>query len=354
MGGKEDNGLTSEKKRRFGRKYLLAVVIICIIVIGVVLWQAIPVVVKPQKTTFQVNLPPMNLTLIALNGTQLVLNQTDIGRLPSFTSQGGLENSAGTLEDNANYTGVTLSTLLALVGGMNSSCSLNMTASDGYNIIFTYDQVQGWNFTTYDPVTGAEVSTTQPFTLVLAYYENGVNLTSDIGPLRLVILGPQDLLTDGHLWVYEVCTLQIIPSVVDWTLVLDGPNPYNMTREYFEAGLSWHNATWTDNEGNVWFGMPLWYLVGFMEGPVGADRMYFNETLADEGYTVNVINGMGTVQSFNSTFVANNDNIIVAEELNGAPLPAPYWPLRICGPALTGSEMLVNVVKIQMTNVPGS
>ena len=345
--------MTSEKKRRFGRKYLLAVVVICVIVIGVVLWQAIPLVVKLQKTTSQVNLPPMNLTLIALNGTQLVLNQTDIGRLPSFTSEGGLETSAGSLEDNANYTGVMLSTLLALVGGMNSSCSLNMTASDGYNIIFTYDQVQGWNFTTYSPVTGAEVSTTQPFTLVLAYYENGVNLTSD-GPLRLVILGPQDLLTDGHLWVYEVCTLQIIPSVVDWTLVLDGPNPYNMTREYFEAGLSWHNATWTDGEGNVWFGMPLWYLVGFMEGPVGADRMYFNETLADEGYTVNVINGMGTIQSFNSTYVANNDNIIVAEELNGAPLPAPYWPLRICGPALTGSEMLVNVVEIQMTNVPGS
>jgi hypothetical protein len=170
----------------------------------------------------------------------------------------------------------------------------------------------------------------------------------------LVILGSQDLLTDGHLWVYEVSTLQIVPSVVDWTLVLDGPNPYNMTRDYFEAGLSWHNATWVDSNNNVWFGMPLWYLVGFMEGPVGADRMEFNDTLANEGYTVNVINGQGTIQSFNSTYVAHNDNIIVAEELNGAPLPAPYWPLRIAGSGLTSSEMLVNVVEIQMTNVPGS
>jgi len=346
--------LTSEKKRHIGGKHILAIVVICIVVIGVVFWQAVPLLVNSPKKTSQVDLPPMSLTLIALNGTQLVLNQTDIGRLPSFESEGGLETSAGSLEDIANYTGVTLSTLLALVGGMNSSCALNVTASDGYNMVLTYDQVEGWNFTTYSPVTGAEVSTAQPFTLVLAYYENGANLTSDIGPLRLVILGPQDLLTDGHLWVYEVCTLQIIPSVVDWTLVLDGPNPYNMTREYFEAGLSWHNATWVDSNDNTWFGIPLWYLVGFMEGPVGADRMEFNDTLANEGYTVNVINGMGTIQSFNSTYVAHNDNIILAEELNGAPLPAPYWPLRICGPGLTGSEMLVNVVEIQMTNVPGS
>jgi len=249
--------LTSEKKHRFGGKYLLAVVVICIIVIGVVLWQAVPLLVKPQKNTSQGNLPPISLTLIALNGTRLVLNETDVGRLPSFESEGGLENSAGSLEDNGNYTGVQLSTLLALVGGINSSCALNVTASDGYNMVFTYDQVQGWNFTTYNPVTGEEVPCTQPFTLVLAYYENGANLTSDIGPLRLVILGPQDLLTDGHLWVYKVVTLQIISSVLPWTLVLDGPNPYNMTQDYFEAGLNWHNATWTDNEGNVWFGMPL-------------------------------------------------------------------------------------------------
>jgi hypothetical protein len=346
--------LTSEKKHRIEGKYLLTIIVICIIVIGIVFWQAILPRLTPQKTTSQVNLPPMSLTLVALNGTTLVLNQTAIGRLPSFESEGGLETSAGSLEDNANYTGVTLSTLLALVGGMNSSCALNVTASDGYNMVFTYDQVQGWNFTTYSPVTGEEMSTTQPFTLVLAYYENGANLTSDIGPLRLVILSPQDLLTDGHLWVYEVIALQIIPSIVPWTLVLDGPNPYNMTQDYFEAGLNWHNATWTDTEGNVWFGMPLWYLVGWMEGPVGANRMQFNDTLANEGYTVNVINGQNITQPFNSTFVAYNDNIIVASELNGAPLPAPYWPLRLCGSALTGSQMLVNIVEIQMTNVPGS
>ena len=349
--------MTSEKKSRIAGKYILAILIICIIVIGVVVWQAAPLLVNPAKKASQAYLPPMSLTLIALNGTQLVLNQTDIGSLPSFESEGGLENSAGALQDNANYTGVTLSTLLALVGGMNSSCALNVTASDGYNMVFTYDQaVEGLNFTTYNPVNGTEVPYSQPFTMTLAYYKNGVNLTSDDGgPLRLVFLGPQDLLTDGHLWVKWVTTLQIIPSVLDWTLVLNGPNPYNMTREYFEAGLSWHNATWTDSNGNLWFGIPLWYLVGFIEGPANTtDRMEFNDTLANEGYTVNVINGMGTIQSFNSTYVAHNDNIIVAEELNGAPLPAPYWPLRICGSGLTGSEMLVNVVEIQMTNVPGS
>ena len=318
--------MASEKKRRFGVKYLLATVVICIIVIGVVLWQAFPLLVKKQKNTSQVNLPSMSLTLIALNGTRVVLNETDIGRLASFESEGGLETSTGSLEDNGNYTGVQLSTLLALVGGMNSSCALNVTASDGYSMVFTYDQIQGWNFTTYSPVTGEEVPCTQPFTVTLAYYKNGFNLTSDDGgPLRFVILGSQDLLTDGHLWVKWVAALQIIPSVIDWTLVLIGPNPCNMTREAFESGLActdWnHTGSWTDSLGNVWVGMPLWYLIGYIDD---GDRMGFNDTLASQGYNVTVIAGQGYSESFNSSTVARNDNIIVAEMLNGAPLPAPY------------------------------
>jgi hypothetical protein len=306
-----------------------------------------------------INLPPMNLTLVALNGTQLVLNEKDIGRLPSFESEGGFKTSAGALQGIGNYTGAQLSTLLALVGGMNSDCSLNVSASDGYSMVYTYDQVHGQNYTTYSPATGDEVIANQPFTVILAYYENGVNLTSDMGPLRLATVGPQGLLTDGHFWIKWVTRLEIRPAVADWTLVLIGPYSDNMTRASFESGLNCqtanHGANWTDSNNNVWSGMPLWYLIGWIDDKGDVNRMEFNDTLAKQGYTVKVITGQGYSESFNSSTIARNDNIILADKLNGAPLPeiGQYWPLRLVGSGLSNDEMLSNVVEIQMI-VPGS
>jgi hypothetical protein len=345
--------LTSEKKRRVGTKYLLAVVVIAVIVIGVVLWQAFLLSVNPKENTSLANLSPMNLTIVGLNGTQLVLNETAIGGLPSFVSKGGFKTSVGALRGIGNYTGVQLSTLLALVGGMNSDCSLRVTASDGYTMVYTYNQVQGENFTTYSPATGDEVSANPPFTVVLAYHLNGMNLTSDDGPLRFAILGPQGLLTDGHFWIKMVTKLEILPAVADWTLVLNGPYPDNMSRGDFESGLNCHNSTWNDSNKNAWTGMPLWFLIGWIDDKGDGNRMEFNDTLARQGYTINVITGQGYSISLNSLTVTRNDNIFLADKLNGAPLPDPYWPLRLVGSGLSSDEMLSNVVEIQMT-LPGS
>ena len=344
--------MTSEKKRRVGTKYLLAVVV-AVIVIGVVLWQAFPLLVKTQENTSLTNLLPMNLTIVGLNGTQIVLNETAIGGLPSFESKGGFKTSVGALGGIGNYTGVQLSTLLALVGGLNSDSSLRVTASDGYTMVYTYNQVQGEDFTTYNPPTGDEVSASQPFTVVLAYHLNGMNLTSDDGPLRFAILGSQGLLTDGHFWVKMVTKLEILPAVADWTLRLTGPYPDNMSRGAFESGLNCHNSTWTDINNNTWTGMPLWFLIGWIDDKGDSNRMGFNDTLARQGYTVNVITGQGYSESFNSSTVMHNDNIIVADKLNGAPLPNPYWPLRLVGSELSNNETLSNIVEIQMI-LPGS
>jgi DMSO/TMAO reductase YedYZ molybdopterin-dependent catalytic subunit len=292
----------------------------------------------------------MTLTLVALNGTKLVLNQKDIGNLPPLESKGGFKTSIGSLQEIGNYTGVPISELLALVGGMNSSCSLNVTGSDGYSMVYTYNQVQGENFTCYSPATGDEVQPIQPFTMILAYYQNGVNLGSDEGPLRLAIVGPQGLLTDGHYWVKWVTKVEIIPCVADWTLVLVGPYPDNMTRAAFESGANanCHGANWTDSNNNVWSGMPLWYLIGWIDDKGESNRMEFNDTLALQGYTVKVMDSHGDYVSLTSTTVMRNNNIILANRLNGAPLPDPYWPLRLVGPGVSSDQMLGNIVEIQM------
>ena len=103
--------------------------------------------------------------------------------------------------------------------------------------------------------------------------------------------------------------------------------------------------------------MPLWLLVGRVDdGDVhetNSSVRAFNDTLALQGYTIKVLNGQGYSREFNSTTVMRNANIIVANRLNGAPLPNPYWPLRLVGSALSGSEMLSNVIEIQII-LPGS
>jgi hypothetical protein len=226
-------------------------------------------------------------------------------------------------------------------------------------MVYSYDQVMGSNFITFDPATGDEANATQPLTTVLVYQMDSANITSDEGPLRVGIIGSEGLLTEGHWWIKQVVKIEVLPSVAEWTLVLTGALIENMTRATFESGVNeqCHGLNWTDSNNNVWTGMPLWLLVGRVDdGDVhetNSSVRAFNDTLALQGYTVKVLNGQGYSREINSTTVMRNANIIVANRLNGAPLPNTYWPLRLVGSALSSSEMLSNVVEIQII-LPGS
>jgi hypothetical protein len=152
----------------------------------------------------------MNLTIVAPNGTQLVLDSADIGSLPSYRAFGGYKNQLGNIRGLGNYTGVPLTTLCNLLGGINSSQCLSVTASDDYSMVFSYAQVHG-DFVTYDPTTGEEVQHNEPLTTILAYYKNDANLSSDDGgPLRLAIVGPEGLATNSTYWVKWVVRLAIL------------------------------------------------------------------------------------------------------------------------------------------------
>ncbi|MGI5922219.1 MAG: DUF1533 domain-containing protein, partial [Syntrophomonadaceae bacterium] len=85
----------------------------------------------------------------------------------------------------------------------------------------------------------------------------------------------------------------VVPT--DWTLQLSGARNENVTKAYFEQGLacplSGHQVTWTDEDENVWGGIPLWLLVAMVDDdPDEGDYHFnFNDELADEGYEVKVI-----------------------------------------------------------------
>jgi hypothetical protein len=301
------------------------------------------------------SLQPMNLTLMALNGTSLTLNEAAIADIRSFESRGGFKTSAGYLRGIGNYTGVRLVDLCNLVGGITDNCSLRVTAEDGYSMVFSYEQVMGQNFVVFDPGTGDEMNEAQPLTTVLAYYMNGLNLTADEGPLRIAVLGPDGLLTEGHWWIKFVVGIEIRPAIEEWALLLEGALVENMTRATFESGVNCieHGVNWTDLNDNIWTGLPLWLLVGRVDdGDAHATNSTvraFNDTLALEGYTVKVITGQGYSCEFNSTRIMRNANIIVANRLNDSPLPEPYWPLKLVGSGLSSNETLGNVIEIVIT-----
>ncbi|MGD0979038.1 MAG: hypothetical protein ABR962_07855 [Candidatus Bathyarchaeia archaeon] len=161
-------------------------------------------------------LPTMTLTVVGPGGplgTQVVLHETDIGSLASYTAFGGSVNKVGNLGNLGYYTGVPISTFVAMVANTGSSYSVNVTGADGFSTIFSYSNLTG-NLQTFDNLTGkTPVQHNQTLTVMLAYYINGTVLPgpypSGVGPLRIAIVGPEGLITTSSLWAKWVVSLQI-------------------------------------------------------------------------------------------------------------------------------------------------
>jgi len=340
-------------------KKLLAVIAIIIIVAAAAVgaWQysllqqpssspsPSPTATPGASPTPGVILPPMALTVIGANGTQVSLNETRMAALTSYTDKGGFKSSGGLIADVGTYTGIPVLTLLNLVGGITSQQTLTVTASDGYSMVYTYDQVNGNGFTTYDPITGSEATPTKPMTLCINYFENGTALASDVGPLRIGVLGPEGLLTEGHFWAKFVNTLAVTNNVRDWSVTVNATNcsPLSMDRQSWTADYNHYTLNWTDSNGNTWSGTALWRWISWYNYNGGVS----NATL-DQGYSVQIISGDGSFVTLNDSQIKQNDNIIVAGMLNGAVLSDPYWPLTLVGSGVSNQETVKNIVAIQI------
>ncbi len=80
----------------------------------------------------------------------------------------------------------------------------------------------------------------------------------------------------------------------------------------------------------------------------------FNDAASTAGYKVIVKAGDGYAKEFNSQQIGKNDNFIVANTMNGAPLSTdgehPPYPLRLVGNGATGGNSVGNIVEIQLTD----
>lgn len=189
--------------------------------------------------------------------------------------------------------------------------------------------------------------------MVLAYEEDGEWLSEEHGgSLRLVIVGSEKLVTEGHYWVKWVNKIEVRSVVEEWALTLNGSITEVVDGATFESGVSCHEVTWTDSKNQTWRGIPLCLLVGRVDDELKHGEGAFNDTLADAGYTIKIIASDGYNITLGSHRIKRNDNIIVANELNGKPLPEKYWPLRLVGSDLEKSERIRNVVEIDIVFSP--
>lgn len=149
----------------------------------------------------------------------------------------------------------------------------------------------------------------------------------------------------------------------DWTLQLSGAREETVTRSYFEEGLvchSSHRVFWTDEDGNEWGGVPLWLLVAMVDDDPdeGTAHYNFNDELANKGYTIDVIAGDGWKATLDSADIARDDGYIIANTLNGEPLPEKTpgdkncWPLHLKGEKIFGGQQVGNIVRIELIGLP--
>jgi len=199
----------SQTKNRFSIK-LLAIALIVIIAIAVtatveIYWRSS----DHTKAETNITLPALNLTLIGADGQQVVLNSTEFAALKPYTGKGGFSENGESYA--GNFTGIPVLTLLSQVGGISTGENTTFTGSDGYSFTFTYEQIHGDEVNTFNPTTGAPEQPTQPLTVMVAYYNNGTGLDPSIGPLRVAVVGPQGLYTNGFWWVYFLVKIQVNP-----------------------------------------------------------------------------------------------------------------------------------------------
>jgi len=256
--------------------------------------------------------------------------------------------------------------LVQLVGGMGEGTDIVFVANDGYKTVLPYTSIY----------TTEEIQERQG-DAILAWYADGKYVPGYADGMRLfftpedTIYGQWDMhesMPAGH-WHYYYTSYPagspyypgiLYPSAAgtsakyiteirvysapeaDWDLQLDGTRvggiEYTVNKGYFEAALACqmganHESSYTDSSGNVWTGMPLWFLQGFVDDADQHSNNAYNQALAEQGYDIVVMASDGYSKTFNSADTVRSTGYIIANTVNGYHIPESdaSWPLRLVG-----------------------
>jgi len=289
--------------------------------------------------------------LVVINGTQAkTLSIADIKKLPVISGSTGEVSSAGTISGPFVYKGAALTDILKSVGGITANNAIRISAKDGYSMTFSYKQiVNGSEFPTYDNQTGKEVTPAGTLTLFIAYEKDGQPIDDTVGPLRIGIMAPGQV-TDGHWWIKWAQKIEVISLQQPWTLSLQGAITEDMDQSTFESGAApgCHGINWTDANGDVWTGIPLWYLVEYVDDAETMDSLQDAKAVWDKGFEIHIANSNGDIVMYTSQQIKQNDNIIVAYQLDGKPLSNKQWPLALVGSGVDSQHQISMINKIKL------
>ncbi|MBE0684847.1 MAG: molybdopterin-dependent oxidoreductase, partial [Anaerolineaceae bacterium] len=223
-------------------------------------------------------------------------------------------------------------------------------AEDGYSLSYSYDQIMNGTYIAYNPVSGDELKQHDPLKAIVAYEMNGQPLNLDMdGTLRLVIISEEDnQVTDGHWSIKWVNKVEVRPMIADWVLAVDGAIETEIDRASFESCVSCHEATWTDDVGQVWKGIELWRLMGYADDAVKHEGWSYDVKLAKAGYDVHIVAMDGYETSVWSDDADRNHEWIVAMLVDDQPLEEKNFPLKFVGTGLEKKQMVGAIAKVKL------
>jgi len=330
-----------------------AVVLVALIAV------ALAGVVVPGGTPQASAADPVVLT-VAGNGQTKTFTLAEVKALPAYTGFSGMKNSAGTLFRPDPVKGVKLTDLFAEVGGMTTAQSVDLQAVDDYGMTMTYGEAATGAFTMYNDTTGVEETPKAEVSAVLIYERDGAPLSQEDGaPLRLAICQPENVsqVADGHWLVKWVDRVTLRDALPNWTvkmygLKIKGKKQQTSTLDrasYLScAAPGCHGAAWTDKAQAAWTGVPLFLIMGRVDGGKTHDYGAYNEALALKGYRIKLTSASGTSVIIGSKTIRNRARNLLANKLDGADLGTTLYPLRLVGPNLKTSQFLGRITKIQM------
>ena len=302
---------------------------------------------EPAET--QVNNTDPILEIIGLEESK-ALTMADLQAIEPTAGWGGTISSAGIISPPEPLKGVTVMALAEIMGGLEPGMGVNIVAKDGYGMTMSYEQIAEGDFITYDPGTGEENAVEGPLQVIVAYERDGEPISAeDDGPLRLFIVSEKnDNIVDGHWSVKWVTQIKLKPMSEEWSLNLEGAITEQMDRNSFEScsAPGCHQATWTDESGNEWSGVPLYYLAGRVDDGVRHEDRAYNDDFAKAGYVMQIFAADGYSLGVESSRTDFNRHMFIASMVNGEPLDEKHFPLRLVGDDLDKSEMVGQIVQV--------
>ncbi len=270
----------------------------------------------------------------------------ELRNMESIEGEGTRIRSTTSISGPNTYRGVYLTELVSNIYS-GPEYTLEVEARDGYTMTYPREHVEG-----NVPVLDEDYNETDiepDFEAILAYEEDGEQVPDwERGP-RIAFLNDEGHLSEAGLWAREVRYIRVLPEQADWTLELvKGSGTIDISKQYFKSAAScyYHRAEYEDDD---YAGVTLWELIAAVDGGDPQDGHWsLNETLVDWGYEVEVIAEDGYSYTFDISDVAFNDTMILADRIDGEPLPEEDAPLRLVGEGLSGGQRFKNVVEIRL------